>query len=281
MSADRPALPPHQADRSGPTTDRLPAGTGPARLVAIVLVVLVAGAIWKPWASPGGPTAASSARPGTTAPSAAVSTPVPSGGSDHPTVGLEGPTTPPPVAALDLVTMGVADGHDDWGIAVASVDRARIVQAVRGLEATVTPTVRWTSLAGLASSGSALNDPDSVTIAIAVTWPGDLRPRSVELVDQGAPGSLDGGSGRGRSAGPVALIDPLPQLVRLSPAGLAHANPLDHVEWQLLSGTFFLPSADPPVDPLGWLTDGWRPGRYAFRVSLPGESVTIPFRIGT
>ena len=201
----------------------------------------------------------------------------------------------PEIGGLDFTSAGLADSHRAWGVATAYVARSEIVSAVRSGLATVDPAVGWLALPagtrqvtaatdgarGARPAAGALNAPASVAVALAVTWPSTVHPVSVVLIDLGAAPSISGGSGRGRPAGTVPLVNPLAAIIRMTPAGLDGVIALARMPWQLQSGTFFLPAADVPAEPAGWLTTAWRAGAYEFRVTLRTGRVTrLPFEIG-
>lgn len=201
----------------------------------------------------------------------------------------------PVLAGLDFTSTGLADAHRAWGVATAYVPRSAIVSAVRLGLATVDPSVDWLpgsagtrsapatshGASGTGRGASGLDAPASVAVAVAATWPSTVRPVSVDLIDLGAAPSISGGSGRGRPAATVPLVNPLAAIVRMTPAGLDGVIALARVPWQLQPGTFFLPAADLPVAPAGWLTSAWRAGAYEFRVTLrTGHVIRLPFAIG-
>lgn len=179
-------------------------------------------------------------------------------------------------ARLDLAILGTFDPPAAWGVAVAYVSRTQFDDAALGGSPTVTPVVSWESIEpGRRAPGPTLDQPDVTSVAVAATWPLEMRPLAIRLVSFGPPHptplSRPGSSpARGLE---VALGTPLATLVRPE-AGASAAS-------GLVSGAFFLPSPTRSGDPAGWLGNGWPTGAYAFEVELEaGLRVTLPFTIG-
>ncbi len=267
-------------DEAGPLVARpvRPAGSSrretPARLVAAALALAVGVVVWKPWSGPARPADAS---PVPSAQAVAVTPPTPSG---KPAPDRSGIILPSPLVGLDLSGMGVIDSHTTWGVSVAYVPRQQLLAAATG-NAVVVPTVAWVpAVTAIRAQDLKLNHADSVVIAVAVTWPAASRPIGIQLMDRGTVASMQGGSGKGRSPGVVALSTPLPRVFEQAYPGAEWANEAGSIDWQLVSGTFFLAPQDLPPDVSGWLSSGWSPGSYAFLVTGPDGSIdTFPFRI--
>ncbi len=269
----------------------VPAGGRRSPIIVLVAAIALVGlSFWKPWvgspsASPGGSTSNPSVRPtmAVDRPAGGRSTPMP---VESP---YEGQALRPRLmfAGLDLSTMGLADGHRTWGVSAATVLRPSVVRAVLLDAVTVTPTPAWSPSGGspgarpVPIAATNLTPPGSITVALAVTWPHGIRPSAVRLLELATPAPMSGGSGKGRPARLVPLSDPLPAIVRTMPDGVEAVWAASRVRWPLESGTFFLPPVALPDDPAGWLTAGWEPGDYEFRVTLSTGTVRIlRFRLG-
>ncbi len=263
----------------------------PALVAATLVLGLVVLALWKPWV--GGGQGADSTVPGATGLTAAVPSGVPRASASPATAGpafeAVAPTLPS-LFGLDLGSMGMTDPHPAWGIAVAYAPSANIALAVAGRPSTFTPVVDWARQGGVgpgpsggsrpgpAGTGPIMDHPRTVTIAVAVTWPPMPRPRAVRLLRLGTIASSAGEITRLPTAQPLSLAEPLPLLVRMVPPGSDPFDPVPSVDWELASGTFFLPSHGPPAEVGGWLMGGWRPGAYAFVVTqADGTTRTLPF----
>lgn len=221
---------------------------GRRRLVGSVIVGLafVTAALWKPW--PAGTAGPRPPSPVVAAPWAAAPGPV-----------LVGPATP---SGLDLSFIGPLDTHRAWGVAAAYVPRRVLRDALVAGRSTVVPVADWT-LAGAADPVT-LNHPDSIAVAVAVTWPSSVRPSSVALLGVG---------------GPRPLGDPLPALATRAGPAPAVRDAVDQVAWSAVSGAFFLPPTA-PSGLAGWLGGGWPSGTYTFLVEMAGGGrILLPFRI--
>ncbi|MHB8672580.1 MAG: hypothetical protein ACYDAK_02750 [Candidatus Limnocylindrales bacterium] len=269
----------------------------PGLVVAVMLAALVAIAIWKPWTGSAGlpgvlPRASVAAAVQVSPPAASV--PATTAGPGPRVVIALQPAGPiPPLDGLDLRAMNSSDPHAAWGVAVAYTPTLAIESAVWGGRSTVTPVVDWeaiaprsvgqpvtTALLRRGSAGPTLDHPGSTTIAVAVTWPSDIAPRSVTLrwLWPAAPGVpvpsiVD--------SGPIPLSEPLPLLVRLAPSRVSGGGQTAAFPWERSSGTFFLTPGDPPSTVAGWLAHSWAPGQYAFVVTLAdGTSRSLRFVLG-
>lgn len=264
--------------------------TEPTLVVAALALGLVGLALWKPWA--GGGQAAHSTPPGATGFGAAVASEVPRPSASPATAApaFDAAATPlPSLFGLDLGFMGTTDPHAAWGIAVAYAPSANVILAVGGRLQTFTPVVDW-ALQGdaqpgpsvgarrvPAGAGPIMDHPQTVTIAVAVTWPPMPRPRGLRLLRLG---TIVSGAAilPLPTAEPVPLAEPLPLLVLMVPPGPDSFDPVPSLDWELTSGTFFLPSQGPPAEIGGWLAGGWSPGAYAFEVTqADGTTRTLPF----
>ncbi len=270
-----------------PELVRVTRRTGMGRVVLLLVAVVSIGivvSVGKPWVGPaagGRPTAA----PGTVAGRGPGASPSGGAAASHPnanpTRAATAPrrpaqTPPPTLAGLDLSVMGTADLHTGWGVAVAYVSRTQFANAlVRGTP-TVTPVVSWELIApDVALPGPTLDHPGVTTVAIAATWPTDIRPVAVRLLDFGPP---DAGSSPGLTAHPpagraVSLGDPVAPGAAIVPRRSAgHPRP----------GVFYLTARPVPFAMAGWPGHGWSGAIYAFEVELEGgRRVTLPFTIGT
>jgi hypothetical protein len=234
----------------------------PALVVAVLVLTLVGVALWKPWVN--GDRDADSAPPRATGLGAAVASDAPRPAAVAATPRQRGGAVTralPALYGLDLAYMGTADPHAAWGIAVAYAPTGNIALAVAGRRPTITPVVDWEAQQGRAVPDPIMDHPRTVTIAVAVTWPHMPPPRAVRLVQTGMIASTGGAVTRLPAAQPIPLSEPLPLLVRLA------VGPAPGIDWELISGTFYLPSEGPPTDVRGWLTGGWHPGAYAFVVT--------------
>jgi len=260
----------------------------PAAAAVMVATMVLGFAVWKPWSGPGTPAAAvalTSAAPpvasdvvsdvvseltlrdsgtGSTAPVAFVPSSIPIVG------GLRWP------AALAL------DPHATYGVAVATLPERRISLAILEGWRAVAPTTRWTAADPATSgAGPTIGDATSVAVALALTWPAQPPARSVQLFELTPPTT----STRGRAASGRAVLRAMPlemaipDLVRPSPgSGSRHGSASAWLPWADISGTFFLPATSPASTPIGWLSHGWPPGAYLYRVvSADGSVAEIPF----
>jgi hypothetical protein len=243
-------------------------------LAVVVIVVLVAAAMWKPWEG---------------APSAAGVTPatVPTGaGGVLPAItsGPGGTAVPAPTrrptpltfAGLGLAIAGTFDRHPAWGVAVAYVSHTQFVNATQRGSRTVTPAVKWHSIEpGTGVPGPTLDHPDVTSVAFALTWPIGVRPVTIWLVSYAPPRPVP-------SIGP----SPGPQTERPIPpqkpiAAWFRVRADEDQGPGLTSGAFYLPSPAPPGAAADWPGHGWPPGRYGFQADLEGGGgVTLPFTIG-
>jgi len=273
-TTDRPGPPDDPLIRPGPP-DLVRVGRRDgfrSAFVAVVAVALLLGvAVWKPWETTGGATAHGTLRPD-------------AGGGLVPAITERpaDPDTPDPVpspsaptfSGLNLSVMGASDPHDAWGVALAYVSQIQLDNARLGGAPFVTPVVSWELIEpGHAMPGPVLDHRAVTSVAVAATWPTDVRPVSIHLYTFGPLGPLP--SPR-RSAAPslgseVLLPPTLEQLLH----GSISTPPLG----ALGSGAFFMSSPVPGL-PTSWADHGWPPGRYAFIVDLGGgHQVSLPFVI--
>ncbi len=269
----------------------------PGLVVAVMLVALVAIAIWKPWtgsaALPGVlPRASLAAADNGSPPASSVPT-TPASPVPRNVIALQPAGPIPPLDGLDLRAMSLSDPHAAWGVAVAYTPTLAIESAIWGGRSTVTPVVDWEAIAPRSVSrstttallrrgpaGPTLDHPGSTTIAVAVTWPSDIAPRGVSLrwLWPAAP-SVPAASIV--DSGPIPLSEPLPLLARLAPSRVAGGGHTGAFPWERSSGTFFLAPGDPPSTVAGWIAHRWAPGQYAFVVTLAdGTSRSLRFVIG-
>jgi hypothetical protein len=247
----------------------------PGIVVAVLAVAVMAVGLWKPWVASGGTGA--SALPGTTlAPSSAS----PSAVAESP-VSTDPEAARPATFGLDLSWMGTGVDWRAWGIATAYVPLAQIAAAVGVDRPWVTPVIDWrASLPDRARPGPLIAHDPSTTVALAVTWPVDLAPRSVELDYYGrTSGSLANPPPRASTVMPLesalaSLVAPIPPEWRAPGVYTAPA-------WDRSSGTFFLPPGPVATTPAAWRTAGWPPGAYAFRIVDPdGPVIRLAFVLG-
>jgi hypothetical protein len=278
---DRPGSPDDGTVRPGPPElVRVGRSDGwrPAIGAVVVVSVLLAVAVWKPWEAGSGSAVARS-----TIPPDAAGGLVPAV-TEHPgESGAFAPTPLPPAptfAGLDLSVMGTTDPHDAWGVAVGYVSQTQFDIAAHS-DRIVTPVVSWQRIEpGHALPGPVLDHPAVTSVAIAATWPGGTRPVAVRLVSFGAAGPRAAGS-PGLDGTDVPLGDWLGDLVGTVPG----ATPPPAIG----SGRFYIPFVVPedvvawPGEgwPASWPTHGWARRSYAFEMVLDGgQTVRLPFVIG-
>jgi hypothetical protein len=274
-----PALDPNRVGGS-PPVELIRLGSGPRRWIGPVGVVVLAGVLvgaglWKPWNE----TTAGRSAPA----SGAASDGLGVAGSARP---LSSPNRRPPGAdtpasgsrpssfGLNLTWMGTRIERASWGVAAAYVPLGDIVRAETIDRQWVTPVVNWKSVApDNYVRGPTVDRDETATVALAVTWPAESAPRSVEL-------EYVGPASRG-----VARPTPgLPRLVSLR-ASLPILMSTVPAEWLAIeeprSGSFFLPSEALPSEPGDWLTGRWPPGEYAFWLEFGNGSLArLPFVLG-
>jgi hypothetical protein len=229
---------------------------GPLSVVVVALAVIGA-AVWKPWAASDAPRVATSPAP-------------------SPMV-LE--SIAPPFG-LDPAFLGDQVERASWGVAAAYVPLAEISRAETIGRPWVTPVVNWQSVAPDNHVRGPTLDPDeTATVALAVTWPAESGPRSVELEYIGPAAR---GVARATSDLPrmVPLSVSLPRLLSTVPSEWLAIECLCP-PWERQSGTFFLPSQETASTPADWLTGGWPPGEYAFWLEFDdGSLARLPFVLG-
>jgi hypothetical protein len=176
--------------------------------------------------------------------------------------------------------MGDRVERASWGVAAAYVPLAEIVRAETIGRPSVTPVVNWQSLApDNHVRGPILDRDGTATVALAVTWPADSGPRSVELE---YIGSAARGVARATPDLPrmVPLGASLPRLMSTVPSEWLAIEGPGQLIWELQSGSFFL-SSETASTPADWLTGGWPPGEYAFWLELDdGSRARLPFVLG-
>lgn len=250
-------------------------GWRPALVLVVVVAVLLAAAVWKPWegARPVAGTTPTQLPGGS---EGGLLPPITSGPQPTDAPEATTPLTPTTFAGLDLEIMGTADPHAAWGVAVAYVSRTQFDNAASRRSPTVTPVVSWELIEpGRSAPGPTLDHPAVTSIAVAATWPAGIRPQAVRLFYVG-PSDL-GPFGRPiPSRVPAHEFDlgpPLATLVQVA-AGRSPAAAVS-------SGAFYLASSTPPDDPAAWIGNGWPAGTYQFQVVVDGGVPrALPFTIG-
>ncbi len=254
---------------------------GPLSVVVVALAVIGVG-VWKPWA------AIDPARQAVGPASSPLVL-----GSIAPSFGPSSPNRRPPDAdapaagdrpasfGLSLASMGDRVERASWGVAAAYVPLAEIVQAETIGRPWVTPVVNWQSLApDNHVRGPILDRDGTATVALAVTWPADSGPRSVELEYIGPAAR---GVARATPDLPrmVPLGASLPRLMSRVPSEWLAIEGPGQLVWERQSGSFFLPAEETASTPADWLTGGWPPGEYAFWLELDdGSLARLPFVLG-
>jgi hypothetical protein len=274
-----PALDPNRVREPRPVElTRLGSGRrrwiGPVGVVVLAAVLVGAG-LWKPWNEPSAGRSGAASGPPTEGLGAARS----AGPSSSPNRRPPGADTPasgsrPSSFGLNLARVGYRVERASWGVAAAYVPLGEIVRAETIDRQWVTPVVNWKSVApDDRVRGPTLDRDETATVALAVTWPAESEPRSVEL-------EYVGPASRG-----VARATPgLPRMVPLG-ASLPILMSTAPAEWLAIeeprSGTLFLPSEVLPSKPADWLTGGWPPGEYAFWLEFgDGSLARLPFVLG-
>jgi hypothetical protein len=173
----------------------------------------------------------------------------------------------PPFVGLDLSFTGVSAENRAWGVAAAFVLRSTISAALASGRAAVTPIFAWSSeTRPPRKTATLLNRARSVAIAVAVTWPPTVEPRSV---------ALEGSTGKR-----IGLAYPVPALAHLAVSGARNGPALESRPWLLRSGTYFLPPTGPAAGLSEWPEAGWDPGAYVFVVTdANGDVIRLPFEI--
>jgi hypothetical protein len=241
---------------------RAPRRVEPAVLVLVVAALVIVAAVWKPW--------------GGVAPSTAVAVSSQPSATGEPEAAVPGPIVvidrapsdrTPPFAGLDLSYLGVSAENRAWGVAAAFVSRSDISTAIASGVTAVAPISDWVSQTlPPRKTATLLNRPTSVAIAVAVTWPAEVEPRTVAL--EGARGD------------PIGLAYPVPALAHLAVSGARNGPALEPGPWLLRSGTFFLPPTGPAAGLSAWPGAGWDPGSYVFVVTAAnGDLIRLPFEI--
>jgi hypothetical protein len=252
---------------------------GPLGVVVVALAVIGAG-VWKPWA-------ADTSRPavGPASSPIVLGSIAPSFGPSSPNRRLPEANAPAaadrPAFGLSLASMGDRVERAAWGVAAAYVPLADIVQAETIGGPWVTPVVNWQSRAPDDQvRGPILDGDGTATVALAVTWPADSGPRSIELEYIGPAAR---GVARATPDLPrmVPLGASLPRLMSTVPSEWLAIEGPGQLAWERQSGAFFLPSEETPSKPADWLTGGWPPGEYAFWLELDdGGLARLPFVLG-
>jgi hypothetical protein len=231
-------------------------GWRPAVVAILAIAIVLAVALWKPWAAAPAAGRIVAESPGATP-----------GNETH----RPEPTPRPSrvtFAGLDLASMGTADPHPSWGVAVAYVSQRQFDLAQERGASTVTPVVSWElNEPGRPGPGSRLDHPDVTTVAIAATWPRGTLPRAIRLFYTPA----DGAAGRQE----ILLERSLARIVRNAP--------VDASELSVGSGDFFLRPATVASRPADWLRNGWPAGAYVLEVEVergPGVRVALQFTLG-
>jgi hypothetical protein len=254
---------------------------GPFSVVVVALAVIGA-AMWKPWAASDAPRVAV----GPASSPMVLESITPSFGQSSPNG--RPPGTDAPAAAdrrasfgLDLASIGGRVERASWGVAAAYVPVAEIIRAEAIGRPWVTPVVNWQSLApDNYVRGPTLDRDETATVALAVTWPAESGPRSIELEYIGPAAR---GVARATSDLPrmVPLSASLPRLMSTVPSEWLAIEGPGPLVWERQSGTLFLPSEETASTPADWLTGGWPPGEYAFRLELDdGSLARLPFVLG-
>jgi hypothetical protein len=256
----------------------------PAAAAVMVATMVLGLAVWKPWAGPAPRVAAvaqTSAAPAPASDSVSQLTLRDSGmGSTAPVAFV--PSSIPIVGGLRWPAALALDPHATWGVAVGMLSERRISLAVLEGWRAVAPTTRWTAAdPGSPGPGPTVGDATSVAVALALTWPAGSPARSVQLLElTPQTTSMRGSAVSGRAvlrAMPLEMA--IPALVRPSPgSGSRHGSASAWLPWADISGTFFLPATSSASTPIGWLSHGWPPGAYLYRVvSTDGSVAEIPF----
>jgi hypothetical protein len=278
-SIDRPQAPDiDTTQQAAPDLVRVGRSDGWRTALAAVLVVglLLAVAVWKPWESdPAGARATTSSRV-PASPEGGLLPAITTGPDGTHALAATPRPTPATLAALNLELMGTTDPHAAWGAAVAYVSRTQIDNAIARGSPTVTPVVSWELIEpGRSAPGPTLDHPGVASIAVAATWPAAIRPRAIRLFYVGPQGP-------GPSGGPVPSRAPsyevdLGQPLATKVAVAAGQNPGLSVS----SGAFYLTSFTRLGDPAAWIGSGWPSGAYQFQVVLDsGVGRVLPFTIG-
>ena len=241
--------------------------------MVVVVVALLAAAVWKPWEPA---PAVAGARSADTPPGAAGSPqPAASSGPAETPAPTALPTLPT-FAGLDLAIIGRFDPHAAWGVSLVYVSRTQFDDAMRRGSRTVTPGVNWKSIEpGTLLPGPTLDRPDVTSVAFAATWPAGTRPLTIWVVSYGPPrpDPSTRPSPSPEVGRRVTLQRPLAAWLRVD-AGLSAGS-------GLTSGAYFMPSPAPPGTAAEWPGHGWPAEMYAFEIELEGGAlVTLPFRIG-
>jgi hypothetical protein len=272
---------PHRLREPSPV-ELIRVGSGRRRvgppIVVVVALVVVGAALWKPWSQPDAERSTASGAPSIALGSTSSSRPSSATNRRPPGADTPASRSRPSSFGLNLAYMGTTVGRASWGVAAAYVPLTQIVRADAIDRAWVTPVVTWHSLEPDGrKQGPILDRSQSATVALAVTWPAGLDPKTVRLeyVPRPAPN-------------PLLARQVAPRLIPLDGALVAMVSPIP-LEWQTIggaaspdwerrSGTFFLPPESIPTEPADWLTAAWPPGEYAFRIELAdGRLARLPF----